>query len=277
VDGLDVAEAPRVLEGYRRAMGRPDAAVGHGWQYLQNAGRPAEATALLRERGSPAAILLQLIAALYMNGDSALAGEAAGRLEGALGSPARDTLQRQGQYWGACTLARWYVALGQWERAARVRSRAQGYLTGADRAGPTPPALCWLAVDALMAEAQGRGEWRDMVRRLDSLSATGGMFGIGAPSPVTPTLDLARLLERAGDIEGALRAVRRFPYHQQTTLSLATHLREEGRLAALAGDTAAAIQAYGHYLALRPDPEPSVAPEVERVRQELERLTARQR
>jgi DNA-binding SARP family transcriptional activator len=286
VDGLDLGEAPRLFQAHRRAIARSDdpaLAVWLSWQYLHNAGRPTEATGLLRERAVPEIHpypsfgLMQtvphLTAALYMNGDTVLAAEAARRLETALGPPARDGRSRRGQYWNACLLARWYVALGQWERAARVRGRAQVYVTGDQPTQPGPAVLCWLAVDALMAEAQDRVGWRDLVRRLDSLSAMGGCCGlIGPTGPLTPTLDLARLLERAGNVQGALRAVRRRQHHDVTTLSLATHLREEGRLAALAGDTTAAIQAYRHYLALRPDPEPSVAPEVARVRQELERL-----
>jgi hypothetical protein len=53
---------------------------------------------------------------------------------------------------------------------------------------------------------------------------------------------------------------------------LSTFLREEGRLAALTGDTAGAIHAYQHYLALRSNPEPRLRPEVERVRGDLTRL-----
>ncbi|HSE67280.1 MAG TPA: hypothetical protein VLB12_09845 [Gemmatimonadales bacterium] len=41
---------------------------------------------------------------------------------------------------------------------------------------------------------------------------------------------------------------------------------------ALAGDPAGAIRAYQHYLALRPDAEPEVKPEVERVSVELAKL-----
>ncbi len=53
---------------------------------------------------------------------------------------------------------------------------------------------------------------------------------------------------------------------------LSSFLREEGRLAALTGDTVGAVGAYRQYLALRPDPEPEVRPEVERVRGELAAL-----
>ena len=54
---------------------------------------------------------------------------------------------------------------------------------------------------------------------------------------------------------------------------MTTFLREEGRLAALTGDTLSAIRAYRHYLRLRHDPEPAVRPAVERVRRELGVLT----
>ncbi len=45
-------------------------------------------------------------------------------------------------------------------------------------------------------------------------------------------------------------------------------------LAALTGDREGAIRAYRHYLALRSDPEPARAPETDRVRAALARLTA---
>ena len=51
-----------------------------------------------------------------------------------------------------------------------------------------------------------------------------------------------------------------------------TYLREEGRLAALTGDTVRAVAAHRHYRAMRPNPEPEVAPEVEAVRRRLAQL-----
>jgi hypothetical protein len=53
---------------------------------------------------------------------------------------------------------------------------------------------------------------------------------------------------------------------------LAVQLREQGRLAALAGAKAEAIDAYRHYLSLRSAPEPSLRGEAEQVRKELEKL-----
>jgi len=49
-------------------------------------------------------------------------------------------------------------------------------------------------------------------------------------------------------------------------------LRDEGRWAALAGDTASAIRAFRHYLLWREDPEPSLIPERDSVLAELTRL-----
>lgn len=53
---------------------------------------------------------------------------------------------------------------------------------------------------------------------------------------------------------------------------MATHLREEGRLASLLGERAEAIQAYQHYLALRSTAEPSLRSSVEAIRAEVAKL-----
>jgi hypothetical protein len=86
---------------------------------------------------------------------------------------------------------------------------------------------------------------------------------------------VARLRERQGNIPAALSAVRRRTYSYHLTDYLASHLREEGRLAAVSGDTSGAIRAYRHYLALRSDPEPALRPVVEAVREELAKLAGR--
>ena len=107
-----------------------------------------------------------------------------------------------------------------------------------------------------------------LVARLDSLVARGadGWWGEGW------NLVLARLLETQGNLPRALATVRRREYGLRTPRYLSTYLREEGRLAALAGDTAGAIGAYQHYLALRSDPEPPLRAERDSVRAEVARL-----
>ena len=69
---------------------------------------------------------------------------------------------------------------------------------------------------------------------------------------------MARLREARRDYRGALAAVRRremnlFPPY---LWSLPAFLRQEGRLAAIVGDTAGALRAYDQYLTLRTDPDP---------------------
>ncbi|MBA2446871.1 MAG: hypothetical protein H0V51_02470 [Chloroflexi bacterium] len=86
-------------------------------------------------------------------------------------------------------------------------------------------------------------------------------------------LAVARLLEAHGDVPGALAAVRRRRFDLMPVF-LSTYLREEGRLAALAGDTAGAISAYRHFLTLQAHPEPALQPGVDRIKVELARLLA---
>ena len=85
------------------------------------------------------------------------------------------------------------------------------------------------------------------------------------------SLELARLYERQGRVDRALRAVRRrwIPLGEPEPAGLAESYRLEGRLAALADDKVGAIRAYRNYLRMRVDPEPSRVPQVDSVRAEL--------
>ena len=85
------------------------------------------------------------------------------------------------------------------------------------------------------------------------------------------SLELARLYERQGRVDRALRAVRRrwIPMGEPEPAGLAESYRLEGRLAALADDKVGAIRAYRNYLRLRIDPEPSRVPQLDSVRAEL--------
>src|SRR2546427_13229353 len=85
------------------------------------------------------------------------------------------------------------------------------------------------------------------------------------------------LWEGEGEPVRALRAARRryYGWGPESTRYLSSLLKDEGRLAALTGDREGAIRAYQHYLALSTDPEPSMKPEVDRVRLEPAMLVAR--
>src|SRR6185436_1044542 len=106
---------------------------------------------------------------------------------------------------------------------------------------------CSTLLDAIASTRAGRSDAPMAVARLDSLLKTGpGGFVQDAGNLV-----LARLKEEHGDVRGALAAVRRRETFLTRLLYLSTFLREEGRLAALAGENDAAIEAYRHYVTLR--------------------------
>ena len=133
--------------------------------------------------------------------------------------------------------------------------------------------MCADLLEAWVATAARQPNAAGLVGRLDSLAGrrAEGWWGDGW------NLVLARLLEKQGNLRRALATVRRREYGLHTPPYLSTYLREEGRLAALAGDTAGAIGAYQHYLALRSNPEPALMPQTEQVRAELARLLAEPR
>lgn len=122
--------------------------------------------------------------------------------------------------------------------------------------------LCSALLEATRASALHLPDARTKLAQADVLART----YTRAPE-MGANLVIAHAAEAQADLVLAIRAVRR-----RSPWYLTTFLREEGRLAAVTGDTGRAIQAYQHYLALRPDPEPEVKPEMERVREELAHL-----
>lgn len=102
--------------------------------------------------------------------------------------------------------------------------------------------------------------------------------GVGLEHPGhLANLYIARWRASRGEIKSALAASRRMlqsidPVHR---LLFPAYHREEGQLAAQAGDTAGAVHGYKRYLALRDDPSPgSIADEVKRVRAHMAELIA---
>lgn len=86
--------------------------------------------------------------------------------------------------------------------------------------------------------------------------------------------DLGLAFARRGEFAMAASAVRRHPVAMGRwgLPRLVISLRQEGRWAALADDTAAAIRAYRRYLIYREDPEPVLIPQRDSVRAELTAL-----
>jgi len=178
-----------------------------------------------------------------------------------------------------CWSALWHVEHGQLEGArATVR-----YLRE-DVPLPYRWSVCAGLIGVLLAERQ-RGDVRGALLRLDSIARPATPFEdwpawSGDLTGLIDNLVLARLLPRYGEAARALAAARRGRATGTWTAdvslgSIVDFLREEGRLAVTTGDTAGAMWAYDHYLALRDDPEPPWRAQRDSVRAELAALKAR--
>jgi serine/threonine-protein kinase len=244
-------------------------------------GRPGEANRDLAANSSRSALRQRVLIALYWQGDTAGIADIARRMVTLRKVPAADLGERREQYHDLCVGFQWRLSQGETEGAAEaVELLRTAHIPGLSDGDSAQLARFAGLCSALLRVLQvGTGFPRPQpLADLDSLARTdvfevccGGPTGFdGNPGA---NLVLARAAEYQGDLPLALSALRR----RAGGFMLAPHfmsafLREEGRLSALTGDTAGAIRAYQHYLALRRDPEPALRPEVERVRAELSAL-----
>ncbi len=241
-----------------------------------NGGRPGEALAATRRQGRDAEQVL-ILATLFWDGDSSAAlrvlRTSAETADGPLARSSRGAAERSGDI---CITEQWRLAHGEFGNVPSAITRLRGAvpvgLSVHDSSNVAEEAqVCAALLEAWLASAARHSDAPRHVNRLDSLSRK-------SPAGWNEAWNLvvARLLEAQGDVPRALAAVRRRVYGMVPRY-LSTYLREEGRLAALGGDRAGAIRAYQHYLALRWDPEPSLRPEVDRVRAELAELVGEPR
>jgi eukaryotic-like serine/threonine-protein kinase len=227
-----------------------------------NRGRPKEAVTALQEMLENKVrerLHWRVVDALNWDGDSAAGAQAARELGPYANSAgAGTTSDREVRSRDLCVQQQWRLAHGDSTATrAAIRRLQDSYQ------------VCAAVLEAWLATIGPRSHAARSLDRLDSLLLTGMSFGEASTLPAN--IIAARLHEAMGDSRAALAAIRRRAYGFQPQY-LSTYLREEGRLAALTGDTTGAIAAYRHYLRLRSDPEPSIRPEVERVRGELAAL-----
>jgi hypothetical protein len=245
-----------------------------------NSGRPSRVPAFrsgIANRQRPV-LRSRLGDAIWWDGDSSEAAEAATLLTRLVEEPTFDTRETRNHYQEVCALGQWQVAVGDLSRAETASRRLHAArlpaLEGRDSASfAQSTSLCAALIDAAIASGRKPASVaRTAIWRADSM-ARSSVFQTCCGEVGNANLLLARLWERSGDLPNALRALRRRAGgYGIAPLYLSTFLREEGRLAALTGDTTGAIRAYQHYLMLRPDPEPSIRPAVERVRRALDAL-----
>jgi DNA-binding SARP family transcriptional activator len=238
-----------------------------------NRGRPQEAQRVAA-RMSPGwssadRLAVVVLSALYGDGDTAAAGVAVrtlGRLIEvpfpARGKPLHDRLEY------VCVVEQWRVAHGDYATTPAAITRLRVLDSSAPDWLIMQNAACSAALETSLSASRSGSETAVLLQRVDSIvqAIPGWRWSFPRHRIV------AQLWADREDWVRALAAIRRRPHG--SVGDLAADLREEARLAVNAGDTAGAVRAYRHYLALRVDPEPALLPQVEAVRATLARLGA---
>ena len=256
----------------RRALAR----TAHDFDLV--AGRPSAALARLVASADSSnnvnVPVLQVRDALIGDGDTT-AAFAAVRTLGALEARpiSTDSAVRANQRAATRVLEPWRISRGDTSQTRRSLDRLRAIarqLTG----GSKYDAEVEIAtIEAMHADVARSPDLRARTARLDSLLRGLNYPGTNVGRASFANLVATRLLEKLGDTRGALAAARRrSDAWAQNNPYLATQLREQGRLAAIAGEREEAIRSYRHYLALRAAPEPALQPQVDAVRRELQQL-----
>jgi TolB-like protein len=285
-DGIALEDAERAIELLpSRAETREDRgdALNAARVFALNRGRPeaaSRATAALRSYDTPEnphrSLYYSVLDALYGSGDTAAATLAVRKLAiSAEARPVRPASARAFQLCDICVTELWRLTRGDTRTLERAIVQLRAGTSEANLAYTVE--LCAGLLDVMRSALNKRNVPAEKLEHLDSL-VRARQDGLQALVHAA-NLQLARLQESRGNLTVALRALRRRAYYidPEHLEFFSTALREEGRIAALAGDRAGAVRAYQHYLALRSRPEPSQQPEVEQVRSELAELVGETR
>lgn len=258
-DGIEAEDGERALRllraRSRRTVEVVDAILAQHALAL-NEGRATYALDLTEqlEQLSPASeahLRLRVLDAMYGEGDSTVAREAARELVAATrDSASARTPDVEARYLAnLCVLGQWRVSTGDFRELPQTLAALRGRAS-VRRTIPvsTPPRACAELLEA-MAAVQRRSEGALVrVQRLDSLMLTGPAVGdAGAYAP----LAVSRMYRRLGDSRRALHAIRRRAYFSGWPRYLASVRREEALLAMRVGEVAAARELVGRYLTLR--------------------------
>jgi eukaryotic-like serine/threonine-protein kinase len=251
------------------------------------------ATAMLRGRPRQARLLLDtiqhlmppdlfpwdipLLEAIHFSGDTTETAAAVRHLVASADRPpGHDPAAREWQDFDVCVLGQWWVAHGQRAAARGAIARLRAIAASRDSASIVRSAtICAVMLEAMQATATHQPDARSSVERLDSLMRLGPAPWEGIPGGPTTleNLALGRLFATLGDPVRGLAAIRRGGYFGVDAMP-SEYRKEECHLAVVTGDRAGAIRACQLFLAMQPNPEAALQPDVDAVRAELARLLA---
>jgi DNA-binding SARP family transcriptional activator/TolB-like protein len=241
-------------------------------------GDARQAASALRESapGSRADLRLYVLDALYGDGDTLAARDAARSLDQGIASPSDSRRPPDtDRLADLCVVGQWRLRAGITASVPAIigELRSASAVAGAGPAGPVSAGAtaCAELLDAGVSVATRSGNARGRVTALDAIAFTNETAGDAA---AYAPLWIAQLHERVGDVSGALSALRRRQYMSDWPRYLATILREEGRLAERTGDAAGTRDALRRYLVLRRRPDAALQAQVDEVRQTVDRLDA---
>jgi serine/threonine-protein kinase len=171
----------------------------------------------------------------------------------------------------------WRISRGDTSQTRRSIERLRS-LARATRSDSINTGLEIAFIDMLRADVARSPDLRGHVEKVDSLIVVQDISAAPTSRLAQQTIAGARVWEKLGDPARALTMVGRYAvWTTENVPYLGLQLREQGRIAAKAGDRKRAIRAYEHYLGMRAFAEPSVIPEVDSVRRELALLRGESR
>lgn len=217
----------------------------------------------------------QLMDAVIEAGDSVPAVQIARRLEKLAVAPTpRDSSAAADQRSVVRAVTTWKINQGDTSGVRNLLNKLKaGPGLNAPVEAPSLDLISLTALEALYADRIRSPDAAAVAARLDSLMDHADYSSFSSGRMAFAALTAGRLLEKYQSPAAAVKAVRRRSTWWSNDMPyLAVQLREEGRLAALAGAKEEAIDSYRHYLSLRSAPEPRVQAEVDGVKKELAKL-----
>ena len=171
----------------------------------------------------------------------------------------------------------WRIAHGDTSQTRHSLSRLRLFAKDAKN-DPINAELEIAFIEMLHADAARSPSLRHFAEKLDSLMMLLD-FGATPTSRIAQqTIVGARIWEKLGEPARALSMIGRYAVWSSEAMPyLGLQLREQGRIAAKAGDRKRAIRSYEHYLRMHANAEPSLVPQMDSVRRELAQVTAASR